>query len=69
MQEGRFETEIAAVGLTFKPRMEAYISGSARSDFPRKLCWFPPLKKESCKEGTWLLHLLNDNSQVEWPSR
>lgn len=50
VQEGRFGRKIVAVDLTFLPRMEAHISGSARSDFPEKLCWFPSLKKESCKE-------------------
>lgn len=50
VQEGRFGTKIAALDLTFKPRIEAHISGSTRSDFPGKLCWFPPLKKESYEE-------------------
>lgn len=37
VKEGRFGRKIAAVDLTLKPRMEAGIAGSARSDFPGKV--------------------------------
>lgn len=56
VQEGRFGRKIAAVDLTLKPRMGAGISGSARSDFPGKLCWFPPLEKGSVRSEPDSIH-------------
>lgn len=56
VQEGRIGRKIAAVDLTLKPRMKAGIAGSARSDFPGKLCWFPPLEKSSVKSEPDSIH-------------